>query len=164
MNLMGNSYICIAWKQEKTFKNQEKMKRRKFIEKTLVTGTVIGLAATSTNKLLASPANEQNQKGTIIHSVYFWLKPNLTEQEEKQFLTFFDLLKKIPGVSSLVYGKPAPTTKREVTDNTFSYNLIITFKNMEDINNYETHPEHVKAASEYAKFWDRVQVRDCIVD
>ncbi|WP_437921655.1 Dabb family protein [Sphingobacterium sp. LRF_L2] len=98
--------------------------------------------------------------GRIVHSVYFWLKENITEEEEKDFLNFFETLKKVPGIHSFHVGKPAGTTARDVVDNTFHYSLLVTFANMDDINTYEKHPDHLAAAKEYSKYWTKVAVRD----
>ena len=98
--------------------------------------------------------------GTIVHSVYFWLKEGITAEEEQDFLNFFQELRKVPTVQTLQYGKPASTNPRDVVDNSFQYNLLVTFKSMDDINTYETHPIHLAAAEKFSKYWTRVQVRD----
>jgi hypothetical protein len=121
-----------------SIKNQEKMKRRKFIDSSLETGT-------------------------ILHSVYFWLHKELSKEEEKDFLNYFKVLAKIPGVRSINYGVPAPTEARDVVDHSYSYNLILTFETLEDITAYGIHPEHVKGAKQYSKYWTRVEVRDTIL-
>ncbi len=101
--------------------------------------------------------------GLIFHSVYFWLQEGLSLEEEQDFLKFFDVLKGIPEVEQLRIGKPAPTNPREVVDNSFSYHLIVTFKSMDDINIYETHPDHTAAVQRYKKYWTRVEVRDTVI-
>lgn len=135
------------------------MKRRSFLSGTLATTAVLAAGAVHSESNVKQPL----QAGIIVHSVYFWLKKDLSKADEQKFLAFFDLLKALPGVKSLVYGKPASTTTRPVTDNTFSYNLIITFENLEAVKVYETHPDHLKGAAAFAKYWDRVQVRDTIL-
>lgn len=140
------------------------MKRRSFIKNTVALSAVSSLIASTVPEALSKSKQDNTQPvGTIIHSVYFWLKKGINSSEEKEFLDFFKVLRKIPGVKTLSVGKPAPTTKREVTDNTFDYNLIITFDNLEAINVYETHPDHVQAAQKYSKYWQRVQVRDTLI-
>lgn len=140
------------------------MKRRSFIKRTTIAGTAAAIFASSVPEALSQPKPESTQTpGTIIHSVYFWLKKGLTTSEKMEFLNFFQALKNIPITNTLTFGKPAPTTTREVTDNTFDYNLIITFATLEEINVYETHPDHIKAAQEYSKYWEKVQVRDTVI-
>jgi len=140
------------------------MKRRSFIKGSAIITTASAILASTTAEAFSQAKSENAQTaGTIIHSVYFWFKKGITISEEKEFLRFFQALKDIPITKTLTYGKPAPTTTRDVTDNTFDYNLIITFEKLEDINAYETHPEHLKAAQQYSRYWERVQVRDTII-
>ncbi len=105
----------------------------------------------------------QLKKGTIIHVVYFWLKEGITEEEEKDFLRYFEILETIPQVQTLNFGKPADTTKRDVVDHSYAYNLICTFKNLEDITIYENHPTHVAGAKKFSKYWTRVAVKDTLI-
>lgn len=135
------------------------MERRFFIKGTLVASAILAAAIPSAFAAINTPT----QKGMIVHSVYFWLKKGLSQADEQKFLAFFEILRKLPGVKSLIYGKAAPTTTRPVTDNTFDYNLIVTFESLEAIKIYETHPDHLKGAAEFSKYWDRVQVRDTLL-
>lgn len=130
------------------------MERRKFI--------LASLTAVSTTGLLscADTSKAESKSGTIIHSVYFWLKEGITAEEEADFLNFFETLRKVPDIQTLEYGKPAATHPRPVVDNSFSYNLIVTFANMEAINVYENHPIHLAAIDKYQKYWTKVEVRD----
>ncbi|MVZ64792.1 Dabb family protein [Sphingobacterium sp. DK4209] len=140
------------------------MKRKQFIA-----SMFIGAAAGSLLNSCVEPKNKSNHmdtslsKDTIVHSVYFWLKEGITPEEEKDFLNFFAILGKIEGIKELKYGKPAPTTPRPVVDNSFSYLLLVTFHNMEEINVYETHPEHLAAIEKYKKYWTKVEVKDAIL-
>ncbi|HTM97976.1 MAG TPA: Dabb family protein [Pedobacter sp.] len=99
----------------------------------------------------------------ITHYVLFWLKNDLSEQEIKEFTNFFELLKTIPIVKSMRYGRPAKTNQRGVVDNSFTYNLIAIFENLHDIGIYETHPIHIAAIAQYSHLWDKVVVHDSCV-
>ena len=98
--------------------------------------------------------------GNIIHQVYFWLKEDITADEEKDFLEFFRILKTVPGIKSIYVGKPAPTNPRPVVDNSFSYSITVNYEGMDEINVYEVHPIHLDAIDKYKKYWTRVEVRD----
>src|SRR5690606_40635869 len=74
-----------------------------------------------------------------------------TEQEVNDFTGFFEELKAIPNIKSLHYGPPAKTHQRDVVDNSFSYNLLVYFDTMEDIDTYENHPIHLAAIDKYSK-------------
>jgi len=139
------------------------MKRRNFINTSTAGIAALTLSGVTAKAETFSKNIQEHASGTIVHTVFFWLKEGLTEEEIQNFTEFFDELRKVPTVQSLHYGKPAPTTAREVVDNSFSYNLIVTFANMEDINVYETHPFHLKAIEKYSHLWTNVKVSDTIL-
>lgn len=140
------------------------MKRRFFLGAGLA-GMSMSLLPSCTTSINESSGvnNETAKTGSIVHNVYFWLKEGITSEEEAEFLEFFRILKTVPGIKTLVIGKPAPTNPRPVVDNSFSYNLTVTFENLAAINIYETHPIHTDAASKYSKYWTTVQVKDSVV-
>lgn len=140
------------------------MERRNFLKSVTaagVTGTLLASCTPVDNK--ETDNSGVFATGTILHSVHFWLKDGITTEEEQDFLNFFEELRKVPGVQTLQYGKPAPTNPRPVVDNSFQYNLLVTFQHMDDINTYETHPTHTAAAEQYSKYWTKVQVRDTLI-
>ena len=99
----------------------------------------------------------------ITHYVLFWLKKDLSEQEVHDFANFFELLKTIPVVKSLQYGRAANTNQRDVVDNSFTYNLLCVFKDDKDCSIYETHPIHLDAINQYNHFWEKVVVHDSCI-
>lgn len=157
------------------------MKRKHFITTILVGASSGALLSSCANESAgsksetpadSSQSNTESQtqvqsdefhSGLIVHSVYFWLKEGITAEEEKEFLVFFDELRKVPGPKALEIGKPAPTTPRPVVDNSFSYFLLVTFNNMDEINTYENHPDHLAASEKFSKYWSKVEVKDAIL-
>lgn len=142
------------------------MKRKHFITSLFLSAGTTALVGACVPGDGADQAEEASDmpSGLIVHSVYFWLKEGITEEEEEDFLQFFEALRQVPGVRSLHTGKPAATTPRDVVDNSFSYLLLVTFDDLEQINLYENHPDHLAAAETYSKYWTRVQVRDVVLD
>lgn len=138
------------------------MLRRNFLKSAAV-ASVAGTSLLACSSATTTNNKVSFQKGTIVHSVYFWLKENITQTEEQDFLNFFKELSKIPGIKELHYATPAPTTERDVVDNSFSYHLMVTFDTMDDINIYENHPDHLVASDIYSKYWDKVLVMDSII-
>lgn len=136
------------------------MERRTFIKNVAGTAAVGGVLSSTIPSALASTIKQQEM---IVHYVLFWLREDLSEQEIKDFTGFFEELKKIPTIKSLHYGPAANTNKRDVVDNSFSYNLLVHFKNMDDIGVYETHPIHLAAIEKYSKNWTKVVVHDSIL-
>ncbi|WP_113653338.1 Dabb family protein [Pedobacter namyangjuensis] len=132
------------------------MKRRNFIKGA---ATVASVSLIGNNVI----ATEHIDTEEITHYVLFWLKKELSEKQIKDFSAFFEQLKAIPVVKTLRYGRPAKTNAREVVDNSFSYNLVATFKNLQDINVYETHPIHLDAIKKYSHLWEKVVVHDSVI-
>ena len=135
------------------------MKRRKFIKNSATSAAIGVLIPSSITKSYTDSKNN-----LIAHYVLFWLKESLSENEKKDFTQFFEELKKVPTIKSLHYGSPANTTQRDVVDNSFSYNLLVYFDNMEDLNVYETDPIHLEAIEKYSKYWTKVVVHDSILN
>lgn len=135
------------------------MERRNFIKSVAIAGTAgVTLSACANSETHGTRGDLDS--GVILHSVYFWLKPELTTEERADFLNFFKALNTIPNVKLLTYGAPAPTNPRPVVENSFDFNLIVTFDKMENLNVYETHPTHLKAIEDYSKYWTKVLVHD----
>lgn len=132
------------------------MKRRNFLLAPMVLVTA---------PAWANPEQLDNDlhPNTIIHVVNFWLKEDISEKDKKDFVGFFEELRKIETIKTLNYGVPAPTNKRAVVDNSFDYTLIVTFKDLKDIGIYETHPIHLKAIEKYKHFWTKVMVKDTTI-
>src|SRR3546814_11674062 len=107
------------------------MKRKKFIKKATNAALVGNMIPSST------PSPSKDKKEIIAHYVLFWLKEGLSEEEIIDFAQFFEELKKIPTIKTLQYGRAANTNPRAVVDNTFTYNLLVHFDNMDDINRSE---------------------------
>ncbi|MGK6350913.1 Dabb family protein [Parapedobacter sp. DT-150] len=153
------------------------MERRHFIKQA---GAAVALAGAGGGLLAACAPPTSNQaseqtnedqvttekmenKEVITHYVLFWLKDGLSEQEINDFAAFFEELKTIPEIKSLHYGRAANTHQRDVVDNSFTYNLLVFFDTMDDINTYETHPTHLAAIEKYSKFWTKVVVHDSLL-
>ena len=134
------------------------MERRNFLKSVAVAGTSATVLTSCTSA--SGGAGHKLTAGHIVHTVYFWLKEGISDTEEKDFLNFFEALKNVPGIHSFNVGKPAPTTPRDVVDNSFQYSLIVIFANLDDIDTYEKHPDHLSAIDKYSKYWTKVAVRD----
>lgn len=135
------------------------MERRNFIKNVAGTAVASGVLGGTITEVMAA----KKEKEVIAHYVLFWLKENLSEQEVKDFTGFFEELKSVPNVKSLHYGPPAKTHQRDVVDNSFSYNLLVYFDSLEDINTYETHPIHLAAIEKYSHNWTKVIVHDSVI-
>jgi hypothetical protein len=96
----------------------------------------------------------------MLHSVYFWLDPALTEAQHAQFQDALRALCAIDVVTKGRLGTPAATASRPVTDHSFQHSLFLEFDSVERHNAYQVHPEHDKFVAQYASWFRTVRVYD----
>ena len=105
-------------------------------------------------------AQENTAAPGMIHSVFFWLDEGLSDEEEADFLEGVKSLKAISHIKSTYIGPPAPTEERGVVDNSYSYALIVHFKDVEAQNAYQVDPIHKKFIDNHKDKWTKVVVYD----
>ncbi len=97
----------------------------------------------------------------MIHTVFFWLKKDLTPEQRATFQKEIILLTEIPYLVHGFVGKPAPTEERAVTDHSFDYSSTLHFKSLDDHEHYQKGCEHHQRFIDACKeFWERVIVYD----
>ncbi len=134
-----------------------KIKRRNFIEtsaKGVAAAGMLGVASCSSKE-----ANCLEQR--FIHHVFFWLKEPVTQENKTKFEMALKVLVSVETIIDHHLGIPA-RTDRGVIDTTYSYSLLVTFKNKEDQDIYQTHPVHLKFIEECQDLWERVVVYDSV--
>jgi len=98
--------------------------------------------------------------GPFAHTVYFWLKNPKNNEDIKAFEAS---LKKFINQSIYIQtkhiGRPS-TTNRDVIDATYTYSLLLTFKNKEAQDNYQEEPNHKLFIDESSNLWSKVVVYD----
>ena len=96
----------------------------------------------------------------LVHTVLFWLKPDLTNGQRTEFATALKALGDIPHHRSLHLGTPAGVADRPVVDKTFDYSITCLFENLAAHNAYQVHPLHVAFLEQGKPKWIRSQVYD----
>jgi hypothetical protein len=96
----------------------------------------------------------------MIHTVFFWLKDGLSDEQVAYFESELAKLPSIDAVASGATGKPAATEPRPVTDDSFSYHLSLTFDSIADQDAYQVHPDHSVFVANCKDLWERVVVYD----
>ncbi|OXA74357.1 hypothetical protein B0A67_00825 [Flavobacterium aquidurense] len=136
------------------------MKRRNFI----ITSASAGALALVGENVLAKPVNETASKTKTVyfHYLLFWLKPELTLAQVKDFQNFFEGLKKLPYVKNVRYGGPANSTPRPVMDNSFTYNASMEFDSLEDLETYGKLDGHLALVAKYKPFFNKMMVHDSV--
>jgi len=95
----------------------------------------------------------------FIHSVYFWLKRDLTEEQINIFEEKLQSLTTIDTISQGFIGKPAPTN-RPIIDRTYDYALLLVFENKGKHDIYQDHPVHDDFRNSCGEFWLKVSIFD----
>jgi hypothetical protein len=105
-------------------------------------------------------ANELRKPGAFMHVVYFWLKSPDDRDERRQFLdNVKTFTRQVKQIRSLHIGVPADTD-RPVIDRTYTFSLVVSFKNKADHDAYQEHPAHVKFVEDTQHLWIKVLVYD----
>ena len=96
----------------------------------------------------------------LVHTVYFWLKPELTAAQRADFRRGVESLGGVKSVEKIYVGTPAKTEKRPVIDDSYSVALTVLCKNVAAQNAYQVDPIHLKFVEQFKTFWTRVQIYD----
>jgi len=134
-------------------------KKRIFLKKVLFGGSALlsSHALFASKKEIAAPKH-----GPFVHMVYIWLKEPDNEAHRKTFIkNTKSFLKEIDEIVSWYVGTPA-NTPRDVVDNSYSFSILVTFKNRADQDIYQEHEAHVDFVEKTSMLWNRVQVYDSI--
>ncbi len=105
-----------------------------------------------------------NEKPGLIHTVFFWLKEDLTAEQKAKFEAGVKSLSTISHVKDCYIGPPAATEKREVVDNSFDLSLICHFDGKAAQDAYQIDPIHLKFVEECKDLWERVIVYDSSIN
>ena len=97
----------------------------------------------------------------FVHHVYFWLNKPLSRESRMKFENGLKQLVTIETIVGKHIGTPA-STNRGVIDSSYSYSLLLTFKNKEDQDIYQTHPTHLKFIEECEELWEKLVVYDSV--
>lgn len=96
----------------------------------------------------------------LIHSVYFWLKNDLTGAERDYFRAEVKKLSAVRTIEKIYVGSPATIRERDVTERSFDVALTIVFKDGPAHDAYQVDPVHLAFVERNRASWTRVQVFD----
>jgi hypothetical protein len=117
----------------------------------LVVGFIGGYAQASSKKL---------KQGTVVHTVYFWLKNHGNQQDLDSLYNGVKTLVSIKEIQTAYVGTPADTKERPVIDGSYDLSLTFVFKSSKDQDAYQIHPTHLKFVEGHNHLWERVIVYD----
>jgi hypothetical protein len=95
----------------------------------------------------------------FVHSVYFWLKSDLSAAEIQQFEKSVRTLLEIKSMRQGWIGTPA-STRRPVIDHTYSFSLTTVFDDLDGHDAYQIDPVHLKFVEENKARWTKVLIYD----
>lgn len=98
----------------------------------------------------------------LVHSVFFWLKPDLTATQRAEFRAGLDSLQAIKAAVSVYVGTPAPTPKRPIVEDTYSFALTIVCRDIAGHDAYQVDPIHQAFVNTFKTYWSRVQIYDAV--
>lgn len=96
----------------------------------------------------------------LVHTVFFWLKAELTPAQAAEFRRGLESLAGIKSVESLHVGTPAAVADRPIVDKSFSFALTILCRDVAAHDAYQSDPLHVAFVNRFKPFWTRVQIYD----
>ena len=94
----------------------------------------------------------------FVHTVYFWLRPDLTAAEKAAFVERGTALTRIASVKHGWFGVPADTD-RPVIDRTYSYGLTLVFDDKAAHDVYQIDAAHTHFL-ELKDAWTLVKIYD----
>lgn len=139
--------------------------RRKFIKKLggITALLALGSSARASNRNNSDSiaGNNKELEGGFFHIVFFWLVDD-TAEVKKEFLKELNLfIDQVDEIKKVHVGPPAKTD-RDVIDNTYSYNLLITFDSKKEHDIYQDHAAHKKFIENASSLWEKVVVYDSV--
>ncbi len=139
--------------------------RRKFIRNL---GGMAALLALSSSSRANKPDRTTNiqgyskeLEGGFFHIVFFWLINDTPEVKDKFLRELKDFVGQVEEIKKVHIGPPA-NTNREVIDNTYSYNLVVTFDSKKEHDIYQDHAAHKKFIENASSLWEKVLVYDSV--
>lgn len=97
----------------------------------------------------------------FIHSVYFWLRDDLADDERANFVAGLRSLTRIGGVRHGWIGTPA-STDRPVIDRSWSWSLTLVFADQRAHDAYQVDPAHDRFRDDCSKYWKSVRIHDTV--
>jgi hypothetical protein len=98
----------------------------------------------------------------LVHTVFFWLKPELTAAQRAEFRRGVESLAGIKSVEKVYIGTPAATEKRAIIDDSYSVALTVICKDLAAHDAYQVDPIHDAFRNNCHAFWNRVQIYDAM--
>ena len=97
----------------------------------------------------------------FVHAVYFWLREDLTSDEQQRLDAGLRSLRAIQGVETGYIGVPA-ATDRPVIERGYARALVLVFADQHAHDAYQVHPVHDRFREECGSYWTSVRIYDSV--
>lgn len=96
----------------------------------------------------------------LIHTVLFWLKPEVTPEQRDAMLVGLRKLEGIQSANAVYVGKPAAMPERPVRDSSYDFALTVILKDIASHDAYQIDPLHKDFVEAFRPLWARLQIYD----
>ncbi len=96
----------------------------------------------------------------LIHTVLFWLNPELSPEQRAEFRRSLETLVGIKSVEKVYVGSPAATAKWPTIDDSYSFALTVICRDVAAHDAYQVDPLHKAFVAKCSSMWTRVQIYD----
>ena len=96
----------------------------------------------------------------LAHTVIFWLKNDLSEDQRNAFREGLESLKGIEYSKGLYIGTPAATSDRPIIDKSYHFGITAVFDSMKNHDAYQIHPLHKAFLEKFVPLCEKIQVYD----
>ncbi len=103
--------------------------------------------------------SEDISDSPFIHTVYFWFKEEVTENQIRDFAKASMTLEEIDGVQKVYDGTPAATDRPNL-EKSYDYALVVLMKDLATHDAYQQDSIHLNLLATYSGLFERVLVTD----
>lgn len=96
----------------------------------------------------------------LIHTVLFWLKPEVTPEQRDAMAAGLRSLAGIKAAEAIYVGTPAPLPARPVRDSSYDFSLTVVFRDIPSHDRYQVDPLHKAYNDTFRPLWAKIQVFD----
>ncbi|MDC6350248.1 Dabb family protein [Zeaxanthinibacter sp. PT1] len=102
----------------------------------------------------------RNFDPSFVHTVFFWLKNPDSSADRADFEIALATLLRDSKFAKTNFVGVAPKATRDVVDDSFTYQLTLTFESAEAQEGYQTEVAHLKFIEDASSLWEKVVVYD----